>query len=289
MSTTDKTFRAALVQMRCGRTVSPNLDAAETLIRQAATGGADYILTPENTALMELSTRKLFANITSEDTNPAVERFTALAKELGVWLHIGSMAVRLSDTKAANRSLLIAPDGEIAARYDKIHMFDVDLPGGESYRESKNFQPGNKAVLADLPWGRLGLTTCYDLRFSALTRVLAKAGADFISVPSAFTKLTGEAHWHILLRARAIETGCFIFAAAQGGDHEVGRATYGHSLIVSPWGEIICEAGTEPDVIFADIEPAQVRDARARIPSLLHDRPYETPTVAGQARVRQAS
>ena len=289
MSSADKTFRAALVQMRCGRTPEPNLDAAEALIRQAASGGADYILTPENTSLMELSTRKLFASIQPEEGNPAVERFRALAKELGVWLHIGSIAVRLSDSKAANRSLLMTPQGEIAARYDKIHMFDVDLPGGESYRESKNFQSGDKAVLADLPWGRLGLTTCYDLRFPALYRSLAKAGADFLSVPSAFTKQTGEAHWHVLLRARAIETGCFVFAAAQGGDHEVGRATYGHSLIVSPWGEVVSEAGVEPDVIFADIDPALVSDARSRIPSLRHDRAFEAPPAGGTASIREAS
>ncbi|MFQ5625572.1 MAG: carbon-nitrogen hydrolase family protein [Methyloligellaceae bacterium] len=275
--------------MRCGRTPEPNLDDAEVLIRQASAGGADYILTPENTALMELSTGKLFANIEPEEGNPAVERFTALAKELSVWLHSGAMAFRLSGAKAANRSLLITPQGEIAARYDKIHMFDVDLPGGESYRESKNFQPGEKAVLADLPWGRLGLTTCYDLRFPALYRSLAKAGADFISVPSAFTKQTGEAHWHILLRARAIETGCFMFAAAQGGDHEVGRATYGHSLIVSPWGEVVSEAGGEPDVIFADINPSLVSDARSRIPSLRHDRAFEVPPAGGQAPIREAS
>jgi len=289
VSSADKTFRAALVQMRCGRTPEPNLDAAEALIRQAASGGADYILTPENTSLMELSTRKLFASIQPEEGNPAVERFRALAKELGVWLHIGSIAVRLSDSKAANRSLLMTPQGEIAARYDKIHLFDVDLPGGESYRESKNFQSGDKAVLADLPWGRLGLTTCYDLRFPALYRSLAKAGADFLSVPSAFTKQTGEAHWHVLLRARAIETGCFVFAAAQGGDHEVGRATYGHSLIVSPWGEVVSEAGVEPDVIFADIDPALVSDARSRIPSLRHDRAFEAPPAGGTASIREAS
>ena len=289
MSAAGNTFRAALVQMRCGRTPAPNLDAAEALIRRAGEAGADYILTPENTTLLELSTAKLFAHILPEDGNPAIARFTALANELGVWLHIGSMAVKLSDAKAANRSLLITPQGEIVARYDKIHMFDVDLPGGESYRESKNYQPGEKAVLADLPWGRLGLTTCYDLRFPALYRSLAKAGADFITVPSAFTKQTGEAHWHILLRARAIETGCFVFAAAQGGDHEVGRATYGHSLIVSPWGEVVSEAGTDPDVIFADIDPALVSEARARMPSLRHDRPFETAPAGGKAALRNVS
>jgi predicted amidohydrolase len=282
-------FRAALVQMRCGTTVEANLQAAEAAIRRAVEGGADYILTPENTSLMELSSKKLFANTLPEEGNPGVERFAALARELGVWLHIGSMAIRLSDTKVANRSFVFSPDGEIAARYDKIHMFDVDLPGGESYRESKNYQPGEQAVTVDLPWGRLGLTTCYALRFPALYRVLAQAGADFITVPSAFTAQTGEAHWHILLRARAIETGAFMFAAAQGGEHEMGRSTYGHSLIISPWGEILSEAGTDPDLILADIDLARVSDARSRIPSLSHDRDFKSPAASRAARIREVS
>ena len=258
-------------------------------MRRAAEGGADYVLTPENTNLLELSTKKLFANTAREDGNPALERFTGLAGDLGIWLHIGSIAVKLSDEKVANRSYLISPDGEIVAHYDKIHMFDVDLPGGESYRESKNYQPGNKAVLADLPWGRLGFSTCYDLRFPALYRTLAHAGADFITVPSAFTKTTGEVHWHILLRARAIETGCYIFASAQGGLHEVGRETYGHSLIVTPWGETIAEAGVAPAVIFADIDTQRVAEARARIPSLGHDRPFDVSVPAGGIEIKEAS
>ncbi len=289
MSDTSRKFRAALVQMRCGREVESNLDAAEAAIRVAAKGGADYILTPENTSLMELSTKSLFAKTSLEGGNRALERVTGLARELKLWLHIGSMAIKLSDTKVANRSFLITPEGDIAARYDKIHMFDVDLPGGESYRESNNYRPGEKAVLADLPWGRLGFTTCYDLRFPALYRMLAKAGADFITVPSAFTKQTGEAHWHVLLRARAIETGAYIFAAAQGGDHEMGRSTYGHSLIISPWGDILGEAGSDPDVIFADIDPAQVADAHTRIPSLQHDRVFEIASPPQGARIKEAS
>lgn len=283
------TFRAALVQMRCGASVEPNLEAAEAAIRRAVEGGADYILTPENTSLMVLSTKKLFASTQPEEGNQCVERFAALARKLGIWLHIGSMAIKLSDTKVANRSFVFSPAGEIAARYDKIHMFDVDLPDGESYRESKNYQPGELAVMTDLPWGRLGLTTCYDLRFPALYRALAKAGADFITVPSAFTEQTGEAHWHILLRARAIETGCFIFAAAQGGGHEMGRSTYGHSLIISPWGEILSEAGVDPDVIFADIDTARVQEARSRIPSLSHDRDFEAPSSDAPRQIREAS
>ena len=283
------TFRAALVQMRCGTSVEPNLEAAEAAIRRAVEGGADYILTPENTSLMVLSTKKLFASTQPEEGNQCVERFAALARELGIWLHIGSMAIKLSDTKVANRSFVFSPAGEITARYDKIHMFDVDLPDGESYRESKNYQPGEVAVMTDLPWGRLGLTTCYDLRFPAIYRALAKAGADFMTVPSAFTEQTGEAHWHILLRARAIETGCFIFAAAQGGDHEMGRSTYGHSLIISPWGEILSEAGVDPDLIFADIDTARVQEARSRIPSLSHDREFEAPSSDAPRQIREAS
>jgi len=275
--------------MRSESAVEPNLDAAENAIRMAAEGGALYVQTPENTTLMVLKTRELFERTLVEQDNPAVERFSALAVELGIWLHIGSMAIKLSDIKVANRSFLFTPAGEIAARYDKIHMFDVDLPNGESYRESKNYQPGDKAVLADLPWGRLGLTTCYDLRFPALYRALAKAGAQFITVPSAFTRQTGEAHWHVLLRARAIETGTYILAAAQGGDHDMGRATFGHSIIISPWGEIVSEAGVDPDVIFADIDTARVADARARIPSLLHDRAYELPTGTDVVSIKEAS
>lgn len=289
MSDENTTFRAALVQMRCGTGVEPNMEAAISAIRHAVEGGAEYILTPENTSLMVLSSKILFASTQPEQGNPCVERFAALARELGVWLHIGSMAIKLSDTKVANRSFVFSPAGEIAARYDKIHMFDVDLPDGESYRESKNYQPGEKAVTVDLPWGRLGLTTCYDLRFPALYRGLAQAGADFITVPSAFTAQTGEAHWHILLRARAIETGAFIFAAAQGGSHEMGRSTYGHSLIISPWGEILSEAGVDPEVIYADIDVARVHEARSRIPSLSHDREFEAPSFGAPARIREAS
>lgn len=282
-------FRAALVQLRSESVVDINLEAAEAGIRAAAEGGADYVQTPENTSLMVLKTRELFEKVLPEEGNPAIGRFSALAKELGIWLHIGSIAMRLSDTKVANRSFLFTPQGRIAARYDKIHMFDVDLPNGESYRESKNYQPGHRAVMAELPWGKLGLTTCYDLRFPALYRSLAQAGAQFITVPSAFTKQTGEAHWHVLLRARAIENGVYILAAAQGGDHDMGRATYGHSLIVSPWGEILAEAGTDPEVVFAEIDPSRVADARARIPSLRHDRGFEPPELAETVPVKEAS
>jgi predicted amidohydrolase len=224
---------------------------------------------------MEANRERLFATIVPEEQDPTLATFRELARALGLYLHIGSLAVKASPDKAANRSFLIDPRGEIVARYDKIHMFDVNLKGGESYRESNNFRPGDLAVVTDLPWGRLGLTICYDLRFPALYRALAEAGAAFLTVPSAFTRQTGEAHWHVLLRARAIETGCFVFAAAQGGKHENGRETYGHSLVIDPWGRILAEGDTEPGVIFADIDPAQVAAARARIPSLDHGRRFE--------------
>jgi len=274
-SRSSRTFRCALVQLRASRDTSASLDEAIPLIREAA-AQADYVQTPENTSLMELRTAPLFAAIAPEDTTPALRIFRELAAERGVWLHIGAMPVLVGERRAANRSFLIAPDGEIAARYDKVHMFDVDLPDGESYRESKNYRPGEEAVLAALPWGTLGLTTCYDLRFPEQYIALAQSGADFISVPSAFTRQTGAAHWHILLRARAIETGCYIIAAAQGGAHDNGRETYGHSLIVGPWGELVAEmSGDKPGVISAEIDPAKVSEARKRIPALQHRRGFE--------------
>ena len=273
MNETDQSampFRAALVQLRSSRDTATSVADAEPLIREAA-AHADYVLTPENTSLMELRTEALFAAIAPEEHTSALQRCRDLASELRVWLHVGSLPVLVEERRAANRSFLIAPDGAIAARYDKIHMFDVDLPGGESYRESRNYRPGRAIVLAELPWGRLGLTTCYDLRFPEQYLALAQAGAEFITVPSAFTRQTGAAHWHVLLRARAIETGCYVLAAAQGGCHDNGRETYGHSLIVAPWGEVIAEIpDDEPGVIFAEIEPLRVSEARRKIPALKH-------------------
>ncbi|MFO1186210.1 MAG: carbon-nitrogen hydrolase family protein [Alphaproteobacteria bacterium] len=197
------------------------------------------------------------------------------------WLLLGSLAIRTDEGRLANRSVLFAPDGQIAARYDKIHMFDVAVSEAETYQESKNFRPGDQAVLARLPWGVLGMSVCYDVRFPHLYRALAKGGAHFLSVPSAFTKVTGQAHWHVLLRARAIETGCYMFAPAQGGRHENGRETFGHSLVVDPWGRVIAEAGEEPAVVIAKVDPAEVEKARARIPALSHDREFKAPTTVG--------
>jgi predicted amidohydrolase len=271
----DLSFTAGLVQMRSGLAPKGNLDAAARLIVEACERGADYVLTPEMTNILEVKRERLFAAIMPEESDPSLAALRELARRLRIFLHIGSLAIKLSPEKAANRSFLIGRDGEIAARYDKIHMFDVDLPGGESYRESRNYRPGDIAVSADLPWGRLGLTVCYDLRFPALYRALAEAGSSFLAIPSAFTRQTGEAHWHVLNRARAIENGCFVFAAAQGGRHENGRETFGHSLIVDPWGRILAEAAAEPGVVLATIDPDQVTAARAKIPSLEHGRRFE--------------
>jgi predicted amidohydrolase len=268
-------FRVGLIQMRSARSPAVNIDDATKLIGEAKTGGADYVLTPEMTNIMELSREKLFATIVPEENDATLATFRELARALGIFVHVGSLAVKVSPDKAANRSFLIDRRGDIAARYDKIHMFDVDLTGGESYRESRSYRAGDLAVVTDLPWGRLGLTICYDLRFPALYRALAEAGAMYLAIPSAFTRQTGEAHWHVLMRARAIENGSFVFAAAQAGDHENGRATYGHSLVVDPWGRVIAEGGTEPSVVFADIDPAEASVARGRVPSLQHGRRFE--------------
>jgi predicted amidohydrolase len=252
----------------------PSLEQATGLIREAARQGADYVLTPEVSNMMQQSRKALFELLATEQDDRSLKAYRALAAELKIHLHIGSLALRASPEKAVNRSFLIGPDGTLTASYDKIHMFDIDLPGGESYRESANYQPGETAVIADLPWGRLGLTICYDVRFPALYRALAESGAAFFTVPSAFTRKTGEAHWHTLLRARAIENGCFVFAAAQAGLHENKRETYGHSLIVDPWGTVLAEAGVEPGVVMAKIDPARVATARKTVPSLQHGRRF---------------
>jgi predicted amidohydrolase len=268
-------FTAALVQMRSGLDPEDNLANAIKLIEQAKKAGADYVLTPEMTNILALKREQLFGVIVDEDDDKSLAAFREVARKLGIYLHIGSLAIKVSPDKAANRSFLIGRSGEIVARYDKIHMFDVDLANGESYRESRNYRPGEIAVVANLPWGRLGLSVCYDLRFPTLYRALAEADSSFLAIPSAFTRQTGEAHWHVLLRARAIENGSFVFAAAQGGRHENGRETFGHSLIVDPWGRILAEGGTEPGVVTAQIDPAEVAAARAKIPSLQHGRRFE--------------
>jgi predicted amidohydrolase len=230
---------------------------------------------PEMTNIVANKRDLMLAATAPEESDASLAAFRELARVLHIHLHIGSLAIKVSPERAANRSFVIDPKGEIIARYDKIHMFDVDLAGGESYRESRSYQPGESAVVTDLPWGRLGLTICYDLRFPLLHRALADAGASFIAIPAAFTRQTGEAHWNVLMRARAIENTAFVFAAAQGGRHEDGRETFGHSLIVDPWGRILAEGGTEPGVVLASIDPAEVAAVRAKIPSLQHGRRFE--------------
>jgi predicted amidohydrolase len=270
------TFKAGMIQLRSGLTPAANTDAAVKLIGEAKSAGCNYVLTPEMTNIMAAKRDQLFGAVVEEEADTSLAMLRELARKLGIFVHIGSLAIKLSKERAANRSFLIDPKGEIVARYDKIHMFDVDLGNGESYRESNSYRAGESAVLADLPWGRMGLTVCYDLRFPALYRALAEAGATMLTIPSAFTRKTGEAgHWHVLVRARAVENGCFVFAAAQGGKHENGRETYGHSLIVDPWGRILAEGDSEPSVVMAEIDPAEVAKARGRIPSLEHGRRFE--------------
>jgi predicted amidohydrolase len=273
MATGEK-FTAAMVQMRTSLLPEPSLEQATKLIREAKKQGADYVQTPEVSNMMQLNRKALFEHLAAEEDDKSLKAYRALAKELKIHLHVGSLALKFSPEKAVNRSFLISPEGAVLASYDKIHMFDIDLPGGESYRESANYQPGETAVISDLPWGRIGLTICYDVRFPALYRALAESGASFLTVPSAFTRKTGEAHWHVLLRSRAIETGCFVFAAAQAGMHENKRETFGHSLIIDPWGVVIAEGGVEPGVFLAEIDPAKVATARQTIPSLQHGRRF---------------
>jgi predicted amidohydrolase len=272
-------FRVGLVQLRTGKNIQENLVQAEGFIRDAARRGANYVQTPENTLVMEVDAQHLLEKISPEDQTEGVAQFSRLAQELRIWLHIGSLAIKVGERRAVNRAFLFAPNGEAVCRYDKIHMFDVDLPSGESYRESATFEPGTCTYVADLPWGGLGIATCYDMRFGEQYKAMARAGAKFLTAPSAFTKVTGEAHWHVLLRARAIENGCFVFAAAQGGRHANGRTTYGHSIAISPWGEILAEAGTEPGVIVADIDAGEVDRVRARIPALDHTRDFKVEVV----------
>jgi len=280
-------FKAACVQTNSGREIAPNVEAASALVREARRQGADLIALPENVTMVEPEGARLRAKAQSEEAHPGLAAFRELARETGAWLLVGSLAIKLGDGRIANRSYLLEPGGGVVARYDKIHMFDVDLENGESYRESATFRPGEAAVVAETPWGLLGMTVCYDLRFPHLYRSLAHAGASMITVPSAFTEVTGRAHWHVLLRARAIETGCFVIAPAQCGVHAEGRRTFGHSLIVDPWGEVLADAGKEVGVIAAEIDLAKVGRARKMIPSLTHDRDFAPP--AAKPGVKAAS
>lgn len=281
-------FKVALVQNRAGADVAANIAACEVLVREARERGAELVCLPEMFACFHVHDRALEVGAFPESSHPALERFAALARELGVWIQLGSIAVRLASGAQRNRALMLDDRGEVVARYDKVHMFDVDLANGERYRESDSFERGERAVLAETPWGSVGMTVCYDLRFAYQYRTLAQAGASYLTVPAAFMRTTGEAHWHALLRARAIETGSWVLAACQWGRHG-DAVTYGHSLVVDPWGVVVAEGGSEEEcVIVADVDPARVAQARAMIPALEHDRAVvlESP---GEQTSRRAS
>jgi Predicted amidohydrolase len=265
-------LKAACVQVNAGTEILPNLQAAGDLVRRARDAGADFIAMPENVSMIVQGRAKVLERVKPEAEHPGVPFFADLARETGAWLLAGSLGILLDEGRVANRSYLFDGQGRVVATYDKLHMFDVDLKGGESYRESATFRPGDRAVLADTPWGGMGLTICYDVRFAYLYRALAQAGANIITVPAAFTVPTGRAHWHVLLRARAIETGCFVIAPAQTGTHDQGRQTYGHSLIVAPWGEVLADAGEEVGFVVADLDLDRVEEARRMVPALTHDR-----------------
>lgn len=267
-------FTAACLQLNSKRDIKDNIPEITTLLDDAVGAGADLITLPECTGLMEPNGEALRGKAPVEEDHPVLALIRGKAAETARWILIGSLAVKLPDGTIANRSYLIGPDGGITATYDKIHMFDVALGDGQYYRESETYEPGTDAVIADMPWGRVGLTICYDVRFAYLYRTLAQQGADFLTIPAAFTKVSGEAHWHVLQRARAIETGCYVIAAAQCGTHAENRQTFGHSLIVDPWGTVLADGGDAPGVITATIDPAQVADARSKIPALTHDRDY---------------
>ncbi|MBF0353901.1 MAG: carbon-nitrogen hydrolase family protein [Alphaproteobacteria bacterium] len=274
MTASPTPFTAACIQTSATPDIAANIQAASDLVRAAHAKGAKLVLMPENVAMMDFGRPNILAKSFPEDKHPALPAFSALAKELSLWLHGGSLQILLDDQLVANRTYVFSPSGEVAAWYDKIHMFDVDLDGGESYRESQTFKPGQRAVVAKTDFGTLGLAICYDLRFPHLFRALSKAGATMLCAPAAFTRQTGQAHWHVLQRARAIENGAYMLSPAQCGEHAGGRQTFGHALIISPWGEVLADAGDQPGFITATIDPSEVIAARKKIPALTHDRPF---------------
>jgi deaminated glutathione amidase len=265
------------IQTNAAPLLRDNLKNVTALIRDAKKQGAELVVLPENVGCMARTLKTKLAQAAAEENHEGVHCFSAIAKELGLWIVGGSLSIHAANDKMTNRSLVFRPDGTLAARYDKIHLYDADPKAGETYRESHEIIAGDTAVITDTPWGKLGLTICYDLRFPHLYRALAQAGAVMITVPAAFTQTTGEAHWHVLLRARAIETGCYILAAAQTGEHEGNRKTYGHSVIISPWGDIIADAGVDVGIITTTINLEKVADARNAIPALLHDKDFILP------------
>jgi predicted amidohydrolase len=277
-------MKVALIQTRTPATHVAALAHVVPLVREAAAGGARFIATPEGTNVLQKDRAVLLPMLKGQEDDPVVRGLREAAKDLGAWILIGSALVKRDDGKAANRSLLVSPEGRIQATYDKLHMFDVDLPTGERSRESETYEPGDRAVTALAGELRLGLTVCYDLRFPALYRALALAGAEVMTIPSAFTRPTGAAHWEVLMRARAIETGSFVLAPAQGGRHEDGRGTYGHSIAVAPWGEVLAQFDhDEPGVLFADLDLAAAAKARAAIPALANARPFHAPEPLAEA------
>jgi deaminated glutathione amidase len=264
----------AAIQMRSGIDMNRNLRDATAMVREAAAQGAGYVQTPEVSNVFEPDKDRLKAIAMPQEQDIFVKAFAELAQELRIYIHAGSLALNAGQSKLANRSMLFAPDGKLVASYDKIHLFDIDLPNGDRYRESDSYNPGEVAVTAQLPDFKMGFAICYDMRFPRLANVLATAGCAMLTYPAAFTVPTGQAHWHVLLRARAIETGSFVVAAAQGGAHDSGRATYGHSIIISPWGEVLAEADDAPCVVHATLDIAAVAATRARIPALKHAREF---------------
>ena len=272
-----ETFRIACLQMQTGNDLATNLAEVGTMAREAARGGARFILTPEYTLMMDGSGRVMRERALDSDGRPGLHDLQALAAELSVWLLAGSLTLKTNSDRIVNRSFLLSSDGCIVASYDKIHMFDVTLPDGKVIRESSAYCPGARAVTADTPWGKIGLTVCYDLRFPHLYRALAKAGARYLTIPSSFQRATGTVHWHTLIKARAIENACFVFAPAMCGEHPGNRTTYGHSLIVDPWGEVLADGGEAPGIVYADIDPAQVDRIRRMLPCLEHDREFAAP------------
>jgi predicted amidohydrolase len=268
-------FKIACVQLTADREFAPNIDKIIRMIRRAAEEGVDFVTLPENATMIEPVQASALRKAVPEAEHPALQAFADVVRETGVWLLIGSLSIKREDDRIANRSFLLNGNGEITARYDKIHLFDVQLANGETYRESDYVMPGNTAILAPTPWGPLGMTVCYDIRFPQVYRALAQAGARYLAVPSAFTRTTGKAHWHTLLRARAIENGCYVIAAAQWGTHAEGRETFGHSLVVDPWGEVIADGEAGENLVIAEIDPSKVDTARQRLPSLNHDRDFD--------------
>ena len=270
-------FKVACIQNCADDDLAENITLATELVRAAREAGADLICLPENFSLIQVNDARLLAQAHTEESHPAIPHFRDLSRALGAWILMGSLAIKHASGKINNRSYLLDNSGRVIASYNKLHLFDVNLKAGESYRESATVEPGDRAVVAATPWGGIGLSVCYDLRFAYLYRALAQAGAWYLSIPAAFTRTTGQAHWHVLQRARAIETGSYVFAPGQCGIRRSGRATYGHSLIVDPWGRILADGGDESGFVIAEVDSARVEEARRMIPALQHDRGFTGP------------